>query len=441
MKTVVVVGAGYAGLSACLDLARRAQRDWSYGLRLVLVNDAAEHTYTTQLHSIAVGIDDPEDIRVPLDRLLRPPSRLEVARVEAVDLGRRRLYLRGDRDLRYDEVILAVGSVPEDYGLPGVRRHAHVLTDVESASDLRDDLDAHALSGFGRVVLVGGGLTGVELAAEIKDVYRGRLAVCVLEAGAAIMPGVDPALAAASRRLLESKGVEVRTDVRIEAVHARRLEVAGGPDVAYDVLVWCAGVRANPLIARSGLTVDARGRGLTDAYLRARGQRGVWLAGDCAAFPLSAGGFLAPTAQAAEQAGRAAAANVLRVLAGEDPQPFEPRVRGFFASLGEWEGVGRVGREDFFGLPAIVVKRLIEAHHAFEAGGLHALTRRLWRDGGRLLWGAAVGGQRFEERVQAGAVGKPRGPRGVRVADDEADEGAADEADAGVVRWRASSGA
>lgn len=404
MNTVVVIGAGYAGLSACLDLGRQAERrEWSHEFQVVLVNEDHDHTFATELHSLAVGMEDEADVRVPLDRVLRLPVRLEVGRVEAVDTARRAVYL-GSETVDYDHLIVAVGSVPEDYGVEGVRRFGHTLTDTASALDLRGHLDSLAARGWGSVVLVGGGLTGVELAAEIKDVYRGRLEVVLLEAGAAIMAGIEPALAEASRRLLEEKGVQVRAGTQIAAVHGRTVEVREGEPLPYDCLIWTAGVRANPLLARSGFAVDRRDRALTDAYLRARHRSREWVAGDCAAFPMAQGGFLAPTAQAAEQGGRVVAHNVLRALHGLDPEPFEPRIRGFFASLGEWEAVGQAGREDFIGLPAVLIKRMIEAHHAFEAGGLHTLTRRLWRDGGRLLWGGAMGGRRFESRVQAGSV-------------------------------------
>lgn len=425
MQTVVVVGGGYAGLSACLELARRSvRREFQYGMRLVLVNEEPDHTYTTELHSLAVGMDEPDDVLVPLAHVLRAPARLMVGRADAVDTARRAVYVDDDT-VEYDHLVLAVGSVPEDYGIVGVRRYARFLTSAASAEALQERLDRVAERGYGTVVLVGAGLTGVELAAEIKDVYKGRLEVLLLEAGETIMAGIDPALAEASRRLLEDKGVHVRTAVRIQAVDAGTVSVRGREDVPYDVLVWCAGVRGSPLVARAGLAVDARGRGLTDAYLRARGRRDVWLAGDCAAFPMPNGGFLPPTAQAAEQAGRAVAHNILQAIAGGEPEPFHPRIRGFFASLGEWEGVGQVGREEFFGLPAILVKRLIQAHHAFEAGGLHNLTRRLWRQGGRLLWGAAMGEDRFEARLRASrpsADGWPEGLETARGPEPPADE-------------------
>jgi len=427
MHTVVVLGAGYAGLSACLDLARKAQHPgWRYEARVVVVNEEPEHVYTTELHSLAVGIDEPDDVRIELDRVLRRPAQLFVSRVDAIDLARHAVYLE-DHTVEYDQLVVAVGSVPEDYGLSGVRQCASFLTDVESAARLRDRLDRLADRGYGTVVLVGAGLTGIELAAEIKDVYRGRLEVVLLEAGDRIMAGIEPGLADASLRLLTEKEVAVRTGVHIDAVEPDRVSVHGRADLPYDLLVWTAGVRANPLVAAAGFAVDARGRGLTDAYLRARGRRDEWLAGDCAAFPLARGGYLAPTAQAAEQAGRAVSANVMHAIAGEELEPFEPHIQGFFASLGEWEGVGQAGREEFFGLPAILVKRLVEAHHAFEAGGLHALTRRLVSHGTRLLWGAGLGARRFSRRVGAeapavrGGTGRARAVHAARASRGEWD--------------------
>ena len=407
MKTVVIAGAGYAGLSAAIEISEDlADREWSYEHEVLLVNEEPYHVFLTELHSLATGVSDEDDVEVPLDRIVRAPLRLLVDRVERVQPQGRTVGLASGRALAYSHLILAVGSVPEDYGISGVKEYANFLTDAQSAMRIRDRLDRLAERGFGEVVLVGAGLTGVELAAEIKDTYRNRLTVRLLEAGERIMPGIDPGLVAAVTRLLSDKDVKLRTGVRVNDVTSDAVEVADGTRVHFDLLLWTAGVRANPLIQRSGLVTDRMGRALTDAYLRVRGLEDVFAAGDCAAFATAGDAYLAPTAQAAEQMGRRAAGNIVYALRGEEPEPFEPHIRGFFASLGEWEGVGQAGREEFFGLPAVLVTRLIEAQHAFEAGGTHALLRRLVRNGERLLWGSMMGERRYSRRMRrAGDTG------------------------------------
>jgi NADH dehydrogenase len=354
------------------------------------VNLEPHHTFVTELHGVAVGRSKPEDVTVPLGPLVRPPDRLCLGEAQPPDFEARTLRV-GQRTIAYDVLLLAVGSVPEDYGLPGVQRYAAFLDDLEQARIVHQRLERLARRGWGTVVCVGGGLTGVEFAADVRDRYGARLTVEVVEAGKELMAGIEPPLVRASVRLLREKGVGIRTATRVVEVAADHLmvETPGMPTQAldYDLLVWAAGVRANPLVARTGLTVDGQGRGYVDAYLRSRDQPRLFLAGDCAAFPYRGRELLPPAAQVAEQAGRHAADNLRRVLSLRPLVPFAPRLRGFFASLGEWQGVGELGREQFFGLPAIVVKRLIEAHHAFEAGGLHSLLQRLVRDGGRLMWG------------------------------------------------------
>jgi NADH dehydrogenase len=386
---IVIAGAGYAGVSAYLDLARHAGRE---DYRVTVVNLERYHVFTTELHSLAVGRADAEDVTVPLDRLVRAPHRLHVGEATHVDTERRVLTVDG-RPLPFDLLVLAVGSVTEDYGIPGVHRHAMMLTDVRSARRIRARLSDLADRAYGSVVIVGGGLTGVELAAEIRETFGTRLTVEVVEAGPELMAGIDPPLVAAARRLLDERGVGVRTSSPVAAVEEGALAVRrrGRTDppttVPFDALIWAAGVRGHPLVAAAGLTVDRKGRGYVDAYLRSRDAERLFLAGDCAAFPVRPGQMLPPTAQAAEQAGRHVADNLRRTLQMRPLEPFAPRIRGFFASLGEWQGVGELGREQFVGLPAIMVKRLVEAHHAFEAGGMHSLLRRLLRHGGRLLWG------------------------------------------------------
>lgn len=385
---IVVVGAGYAGISAYVGLRRRASHE---AFRITLIDERPYHTFTTELHSVAAGFSDADDVTVPLARLVRRPDRLIVDEVAAVNVSDRRVKV-ADRWIRYDLCLLAVGAMPEDYGIGGVAEYACSLTDVASARDIRRRLSRLGERGYGEVVVVGGGLTGVELAAEVRDVYRDRLAVTVVEAGSDVMAGVDAPLVAASRRLLAEKGVSVRTRTRVEKVLPDRLQLQEGTAgtnavLPYDLLVWAAGVRGHPLIAQSGLTVNPTGRAYVDAYLRSRDDERVFLTGDCAAFVTGGRTVLPPTAQAAEQAGRHVALNLRRTLAFRPLEAFEPDIRGFFASLGQFEGVGELGREQFIGLPAIVVKRLIEAHHAYEAGGLESLLRHLVRHSGRLLWG------------------------------------------------------
>lgn len=374
---VLVLGAGYAGLSAFLELKERV-RDGA----LTLVNQTPYHTFTTELHILAAGEDDSDDVTLPLRRVVRPPARFQQGRVTALRPDEGKVDLAGGTSLEYDLLIVALGSVPEYFGVPGAKEYGLPLYDLRSAQRLQTRLAE--LPEGSRVAVAGAGLTGAELAAEIADRYGRRFHVLLVEGADRILPGLDPDLGAAASRVLEREGVEILTGHLITGVGPDHLRLEPGGERRVDLLVWAAGVRGNPLLAESGFEVDRRGRGLVDAYLRSTRWNNVYLAGDCAAaLHPETGETLPPTGQIAVQAGRQAARNLAARLQGAPEAPFEPRIKGFFASLGPRRGIGEVGGWRVEGATALWVKRLIEAHHAFEAGGLGSLLSRVLRQANR----------------------------------------------------------
>ncbi|MBE3589941.1 MAG: FAD-dependent oxidoreductase [Firmicutes bacterium] len=400
---IVILGAGYAGLTAYLELRRALGRS----APLCLVNRGRTHYFTTELHEFAAGEEEEADITVPLERVVQPPHRLVVDRVLRIDAAARRVVCeRGE--VPYARLIVALGSIPEYYGVPGAKEHGVPLTDLRSARRLRARLEELAeRRPDARVVVAGGGLTGVQLAAEVADSYP-DLRVTVIDAGPHIMPGFEPELVEAAVRVLEGKGVQILTGRAITEVDAHEVTLEGGAARAYDLLVWAGGVRANPVVRESGLPVTRGDRGLVDAYLRCPDDERIFLAGDCAAPTDPASGrVVPPTAQMAVQEGRLAARNAWRAERGQELEAFVPRQRGVFASLGRREGVGRWGRESLYGMPAMVVKRLVEAHHAYDVGGLAYLLRRLAAIAG---WGNPARRRAWRRRVlPAPEGGRPAG--------------------------------
>lgn len=376
---IVVLGAGYAGLTCFLELQDHLGREYD----VVLVNGDKYHWFTTELHTYVAG-QHADTVRLPLRRLVTRPGRLVISRVRRVHPAEHQVELESGERLEYDYLVFALGSDPEYFGLPGVAENSLIIGNWQGASRVRERVD-ELMAGRGEepphVVVAGGGLTGVEVAAELAEEYPGKARITIVEAGPGIMGGFAPDLVQTARSVLEGKGIEIRAGNPIARVDPGLITFKDGATLACDLLVWAGGVRGSAILGKSGFETTPRGRGPVDPYLHAAGYENVYLVGDAAAFTDPATGReLPPTAQAAVQMGRTAGRNILRRLRGQTEEPFQPKIKGAFASLGKTEGVGMIGEEQYRGLPAMMIKHFIEAHHAWEAGGgVLPLVERLVR--------------------------------------------------------------
>ncbi len=371
-----MLGAGYAGLTCFLELQDRLPQ----GHQLVLVSRDRFHWFTTELHTYAAG-HEADAVRIPLKRLVAPPGRLIIDHVSGLHPAQRQVELKLSGSLEYDLLVFALGSEPEYFGLPGIPEHALTIGSPHAAREVRErvlaltDRDNYT----GHVLIVGGGLTGVELAAELADEYPRKLRVTLLEAAPEIMGGFHPDLVKVARQILERKGIRIITGSPIVTADQYQVALKDGGEIAYDLLVWAGGVRGHSLLAEAGLELGGRGRARVDEFLRSVSDDRIYVIGDSASFINAASGReIPPTGQAAVQMGRAAADNILRRLTGRPERPFVFRMRGQFASLGPHEGVGMLGQEGLVGLPAMTIKHFIEGLHAWEVGGgVMPLVRKL----------------------------------------------------------------
>lgn len=394
MARIVVLGAGYAGLAAFLEIQAGVPK----GHDLTLVNADPYHWFVTEFHTYVAG-EDADEIRIPLEKLVKPHANLRLTKVKQIHPTENRVELE-DGSLDYDYLVVGLGSDPEFFGTPGVEEHAIIVGQWKGAKQLRDKVRemAKRCAEHPHVLMIGGGLTGVEVATELADEYPKCLKLTIIEASPNIMAGFSEELVAESRRVIAKKGIDVLTGDPVTKAEADHVLLKSGKELHYDVLVWTAGVRGSRVLDQSGFEATKRGRVKVDEYLRTLQYPNVYLVGDAASFMNpETGKELPPTGQAAVQMGEAAGRNVLRRLKGEEERPFRPNIRGAFASLGKAEGVGYMGERGFTGLSAMVVKGMIEAKHAFEAkAGAGPFFRRALRVPSHLL----SRGQGREHRLQ-----------------------------------------
>ncbi|MEW1839837.1 FAD-dependent oxidoreductase [Nonomuraea angiospora] len=326
---VLILGAGYAGMAAAIQLAARGKR--REDVQVTLVNAQERFTERLRLHMSATG-QRVAELSIP-ELLEGTGARFVRGWVTAVDADAKLVRIDDDRVLHYDTLVYGLGSVADTAAVPGVEDHAYTLNSVQDAELLADRLGR---LGRGTVVVGGSGLTGVESAAEIAERYP-ELDVVLLgrqEPGAAMSPRPRAYLRAALARL----GVRVLSGVEVVKVLPDAVELAGGELVAADAVLWTSGTRVSPLAAAAGLTVDERGRVVTDAALRSVSHPDVYAVGDAAAIRQGYG-VMHGTCQGGMPTGVHAAVSIVRTLDGRRPKAFRFGYYHTPVSLGRHDAV------------------------------------------------------------------------------------------------------
>jgi NADH:ubiquinone reductase (H+-translocating) len=363
-KRIVVVGAGFAGLYAAMELRRAT----AAGHRVTVVNDQNFMQYQPFLPEVASGTIDPRAAVVPLRRVL-PHCEILIGEVRTVEHGQRRALVRfaegRDERIGYDILVLSAGSRSRVLPVPGLAEHGvgfktvqeaiflrnHVLSRLDVAAETEDPERRRAALTF---VFVGAGFAGVEAMGELEDLARdairtypmlarGEMRWVMVEAMGKILPELGEDLAGYAMQRLRDRGIEFALNTRLDSAEKGVIRLSDGREFPADTLVWTAGVKASPLARVSGLPVDETGRVVVDEMLRVRGVEDAWAAGDAAVVPDSTTGRSAPpTAQHALREGRRLGKNIAAVLDGRAPEPFVYRNAGGVASLGRYKGVAMV---------------------------------------------------------------------------------------------------
>ena len=371
---IVVVGGGAGGL----ELVRRLGA--KYGRKrhdIILVEKNRTHIWKPLLHEVAAGSLDANLDEVGYrGHCHRWGYRYFCAALESVDRAARQVILAplldedgseliGRHAIRFDYLVLAVGSVTNDFGTPGVAEHCMFLDDRSGADRFRNRLLDHCLrvsramienpaaDAHVRIAIVGGGATGVELAAELYnsaaalrhyglEVFdESRLQITLVEAGPRILPALPERLAEAAHAELAALGVEVCTAVRVTEAVPHVILTADGRRIEADLMVWAAGVRAPGNLARLGLETSRAGQLVVRDTLQTAGDERIFAIGDCCCFvPPGAERPVPPRAQAAHQMATSVFRNLGRLMDGRPLRPFVYHDHGSLVSLSRYSTVG-----------------------------------------------------------------------------------------------------
>ncbi|MCZ7417502.1 FAD-dependent oxidoreductase [Streptomyces sp. WMMC897] len=395
---ILVVGGGYVGMYTALRLQKKlkhelkAARDGRGGVEIVVVSPEPYMTYQPFLPEAGAGNISPRHVVVPLRRVLRD-CRIIVGEARSIEHARRTVTVDtpateeeggGPTRLRYDELVLAPGSVSRALPVPGLADFGigfktveeaiglrnHVLEQLDIASSTRDPEIRDAALTF---VFVGGGYAGVEALAELEDMARyacryyhnlrpEELKWILVEATGRILPEVGEEMGRYAVRELRARAIDIRLDTRLESCEDRVAVLSDGSRYPCRTLVWTAGVKPHPIVSAADLPRTERGRLSCSATLEIENTEHAWAAGDAAAVPdLTAdkpGVECAPNAQHALRQARVLADNIVAVLNGRRPTAYRHAYAGSVASLGLHKGVARVYGRRLKGYPAWFMHRV-----------------------------------------------------------------------------------
>lgn len=325
---VVIIGAGYAGLSCALRLSRKAPRD----TQITLINAGEHFIERIRLHEQAAGT---LPVVRPLSALIAGTSiELRVGWAEQLDLAGKSLTTIGGEQLGWDRLVLALGSQVDVDIVPGVREHAHTLDGP--ATGWLAALIPSIAARRGKIAIVGGGLTGIEVASELAEAFP-TLSVALITRGE-VAPGFAPAARSHVRRTLARLGVSLREHVAVREVEPRRLITADGP-LAHAACIWASGFRAPSLAAEAGLAVNTRGQAWVDPTLRACDHPDVYVAGDALALREPLAVELPMGCKSAFPTGFHVAENLARELHDKPIRPFAYGGLPYCVSLGRRDGL------------------------------------------------------------------------------------------------------
>ena len=367
---VVIVGAGFGGLEAAKVLAGK-EAD------VTIVDRNNYHKFQPLLYQVATAGLDAGEIAHAVRDIFRGKEnvRFELGTVQRVDKEARKVILRSGREIAYDVLILAAGAVSTFFGVEGAREHGFPLKTIPDAIDLRN----HVLRQFERYsregegagpgaltfVVVGGGPTGVETAGALTELFdlvlqgdyhsfdTTQARVVLIEMGPRLLAEYSEAQSDYTRRVLEGRGVEVRTDEAVTRVEPESVTLKSGERIPMQTLIWGAGVRASPLADTLGTEQAEAGRLKVNNDLSLPGYPEIFAVGDLSAGEDEGGEMYAQLAQVAIQQGRHAARQALHHTQGQPTEPFRYTDLGKMATIGRNAAVAELpGGIRFQGFPA-----------------------------------------------------------------------------------------
>jgi NADH dehydrogenase len=394
--TILVLGAGYGGLSTVVNLQKSVGVDVA---DITLINQNDYHYESTWLHEASAGTLRPDQVRYDIADVIKADKvKFVKASVEGIDIAGKQVTTNNGV-FSYDYLVIGLGYEGETFGIPGLDKYALSIANVKAARHIREHIEYQfatwsmdEVKDDSRLTIVvgGAGFTGIEFLGELGnrvpelckefDVPKEKVRVLCVEAAPMVLPGFDPELVEYAVGHLQAKGIEFSIGTPVVEATPEGVKIKKGEDefefVKAGTVVWAAGVRGNRLIEQTGIE-NMRARVKVEKDMRAPGHNDVFIVGDCALlineeinrpYP--------PTAQIAMQQGVTVAKNLLSLINGEETEEFVPDLKGSVCSLGEDDAIGVVFGKKVTGAKAAFMKKMVDNRALYMMGGPSLVVKK-----------------------------------------------------------------
>ncbi len=388
-QNIVVVGAGYAGVSATKFLAKKFKKDTD--VTITLIDRHSYHTMMTELHEVAGGRVEPEAIQYDLQRLFSRKKNVKLVTDTVTGIDKENKVVKTlAGSYPFDQLILGMGGEPNDFGTPGVKENGFTLWSFDDAVKIRHHIeatvakaaiepDAEVRKAMLTFVVCGSGFTGIEMVGELIN-WKDRLAkddkidpdeitLMVVEAMPTILNMLSRNDAAKAERYLEKKNVQLLLNSPIVEVAADHIKLKDGSEVPTHTLIWTAGVKATSDAADFGLEAARGSRLVANEYMQAKGyeDKNIYIIGDLVYYEETPNTPTPQIVQAAEQTGHTAAANIVADIKGGEKHAFKGNYQGFMVSIGAKWGVANLfDKIHLSGFLAIIMKHIVNLKYFFD---------------------------------------------------------------------------
>lgn len=373
MKHIVILGGGFAGVAAAKELIKKISLKEA---KITLIDRHDAHLFTPSLYEVATSESPQKNIVIPIKEIFGKRVEVIKSKIKSIDTKTQNILLDEDKQISYDYLILALGSVPAYYNIPGLKENSIALKSVREAVRIKNKIkniccDGKECKKKAKVVIGGGGFSGTELAAELLT-YKNKLAkqhnlapncldITIIQGSDRLLKELDPHVSKIAEKRIKKSNVHFAFGGHISKVSTTSVFTDDNKVYDYDLLIWTGGVQASSIAKKSNLPINKKGQVIVNDFLQVQGFDNIFAAGDNAQYKDLKTQQYAPTvAQVAEDEGKTAGENITRLIKSKPLQKYKFSHWGYVVPLrGKFAAAELMGFWHFDGFFGWVLEQLI----------------------------------------------------------------------------------